>query len=437
MPTATLKDQAATLREPRFATFFTGHVVSKLGDAPVPVAFALAAYQISHSAAGLTWVLLSLWAARFLLVATGGRLADRYDRVRVMIGADVLRLAAQGALAVVVISPLQLQSWHLCLSAALYGAGTALYNPAQIGLTPELVPEDRLQRANGLLSLVADVSFLLGPVLAGVLMGTVGFSWILWLDVVSFTVNLVCLLRLARLHTPARRTTATAATEPTPVTAPTNPTDATNPTDSTDSTDTTDTRFRASFAVMARYPWFSFGMALWFVVSLGIGLTAVAGPVIAVESLGGTGAWSVLATCLAVGSLLGSLAVMSTSRQHPWKAASVVVTLGAVLQFVALTLRDQLPTAVVGATFALCALTTAACGIVWDTAYQSEIPERYISRLGSVDNFVNAAGVPVGMLLGGLFADHYDTVFLGISVALVVLCVPAARLAGSGRKTAA
>ncbi|MFG2841459.1 MFS transporter [Streptomyces zaomyceticus] len=435
MPTATLKDQAATFREPRFATFFTGHVVSRIGDAPVPVAFALAAYQISHSAAGLTWVLLSLWATRFLLLATGGRLADRHDRVRVMIGADVLRLAAQGALAIVVVSPLQLQSWHLCLSAALYGAGTALYNPAQIGLTPELVPENRLQRANGLLSLVADVSFLLGPVLAGVLMGTVGFAWVLWLDVVSFAVNLGCLLRLARLHTPARRTTPQ-RTPPAPSETPTGSNPSETPTGS-NPTETPDTRFRAGFAIMARYPWFSFGTALWFVISLGIGLTAVAGPVIAVDSLGGTGAWSVLATCLAIGSLLGSLAVMSTNRQHPWKAASIVVTLGAVLQFVALTLRDQLPTAVLGATFALCALTTAACGIVWDTAYQSEIPERYLSRLGAVDNFVNAAGVPVGMLIGGLFADHYDTVFLGISVTLVLLCVPAARLAGTGRKTPA
>lgn len=70
--TATLKDHAATFREPRFATFFTGHVISRIGDAPVPVAFALAAYQVSHSAAGLTWVLLSLWATRFLLLATGG-----------------------------------------------------------------------------------------------------------------------------------------------------------------------------------------------------------------------------------------------------------------------------------------------------------------------------------------------------------------------------
>ncbi|MEU5921970.1 MFS transporter [Streptomyces sp. NPDC047141] len=427
MLTATLKDQAAMFRERRFATFFTGHVVSKLGDAPVPVAFALAAYQVSHSAAALTWVLLSLWGARFFLVATGGRLADRHDRVKVMIGADLLRLFAQGALAVVVISPLPLQSWHLCVSAALYGAGTALYNPAQIGLTPELVAEDRLQRANGLLSLVADVGFLLGPVLAGVLMSTVGFSWILWLDVVSFTVNLVCLLRLVRLHTPLRRTAPASSTGGTAATG----------TDDTAPAEESDHRFRAGFAVMARYPWFSFGMALWFVVSLGIGLTAVAGPVIAVESLGGAGAWSVLATCLAIGSLLGSLAVMSTTKQHPWKAASVVVTLGAVLQFVALTLRDELSTAVLGASFALCALTTAACGIVWDTAYQSEIPERYLSRLGSVDNFVNAAGIPVGMLLGGLFADHYDTVFLGVSVLLVLLCVPAARLAGHGRKATA
>ncbi|NXY98507.1 hypothetical protein HYE82_29850, partial [Streptomyces sp. BR123] len=194
-------------------------------------------------------------------------------------------------------------------------------------------------------------------------------------------------------------------------------------------------RFRDAFAVMARFPWFGVGMALWFVVSLGIGLTAVAGPVIAVESLGGTGAWSVLATCLAIGSLLGSLSVISASKQHPWRAAAIVVTLGAVLQFTALILRDQLPTLVIGASFALCALATAACGIVWDTAYQSEIPERYLSRVGSVDNFVNAVGVPLGMLAGGLLTRHYDAVFLTVCVLLVLLGLPAARLAGRERKT--
>ncbi|MCX4539306.1 MFS transporter [Streptomyces sp. NBC_01565] len=425
MLTATLKDQAAMFRERRFATFFTGHAVSSLGDAPVPVAFALAAYQVSDSAAGLTWVLLSLWGTRFLLVATGGRLADQYDRVKVMIGADLLRLLAQGTLAVIVVSPLPLHTWHLCLSAAVYGAGTALYNPAQIGLTPELVPEDKLQWANSLLSLLADVSFLLGPVLAGVLMSTAGFSWVLWLDVASFAVNLGCLIRLTRLYTPARHRVAP-RTEGEPGTLPAE-------SDAGAADANTDTRFRAGFAIMARYPWFSFGMALWFVVSLSIGLAAVAGPVIAVESLGGTGAWSLLATCLAAGSLVGSLAVM-TMKQHPWKAASVVVTIGVVLQLAALTLRDELPTAVVGAAFALASLTIAACGIVWDTTYQSEIPERFLSRLGSVDSFVNAAGVPVGMLLGGLFADHYDTVFTVVGALLVLLSIPAVRLAGQARK---
>ncbi|MCY0937347.1 MFS transporter [Streptomyces sp. H34-S4] len=415
--TVRLKDKTAILRERRFATFFAGNVVSKVGDAAVPVAFALAAYQVSGSAVGITWVLLSLWGARFFMVATGGRIADRYDRIKVMIGADVLRIVAQGALALLFAGLLPVESWHLCLSAALYGVGTALYNPAQIGLTPELVPEGRLQDANGLLSLVADVAFLLGPVLAGVLMGTVGFAWVLWLDVASFAVNLVLLLRLSRIHTPARRARSAAPVEA-----------------EAEAADTEDTRFRAGFAVMAQYPWFGFGMALWFVISLGIGLTAIAGPVIAVDSLGGTGAWSVLATCLAIGSLLGSLTVISASKQHPWKAAAVVVTLGAVLQFTTLTLRDHLPTAVIAASFALCALTTAACGIVWGTAYQSEIPERYLSRVGSVDNFVNAVGVPVGMLLGGLFTDHYDAVFLVLSLLLVLLALPAARLAGRGRK---
>ncbi|MFD0528998.1 MFS transporter [Kitasatospora arboriphila] len=322
-----------------------------------------------------------------------------------------------GRLALLVLGPIQLQSWHLCVSAAVYGIGTGLYNPAQLGLTPELVPEERLQEANGLLSVVADLGFLLGPALAGVLMGTVGFSWVLWLDCASFAVNLALLLRLRRIWTPTRHTAAPAAD---------GPATAEQPAD--------DDRFVAGFAVMARYPWFGAGMALWFVVSLGIGLVAVAGPVIAVDSLGGTGAWSVLATCLAVGSLLGSLAVVAATRRYAWRTAAAAVALGAVLQFVALALHDRMPLALVGAAFALTALTTAACGVIWDSAYQSEIPERYVSRLASVDNFVNSAGTPVGMLLGGLLAAHYDTLFLGLAVATALLCIPAAGLAAPARK---
>jgi MFS family permease len=316
-----------------------------------------------------------------------------------MIMADVIRIIAQGGLALALISPIHVQVWHLCLASALYGVGSALYTPAQIGLTPSLVKPEQLKRANALLSSVADVGSLLGPAFAGVLMAMVGFAWVLALDCLSFLANIALLVRLVPLAARARATS-----------------------DPGDDSDAGDSSFVTGLRLARGFPWFVTGLVLWFLVSLGIGLVAVAGPVMSVDALGGIGAWATLSTCLAAGSLLGSLSAVVAFERLRWAVAAVIVAVSCVVQYVLMAVYQVGPALwLVGAAFLLASFATASCGITWDTEYQHRIPERFLSRLASLESFTNSVGIPLGMLLGGVLAGWYQVLFLVIA-GLLALC---------------
>jgi hypothetical protein len=177
-----------------------------------------------------------------------------------------------------------------------------------------------------MMSIVADISALAGPALSGLVMVSLGFNWILWIDCATFAVNAATLIWLisssqVRLSLPTFYGGA-----------------INREVDGGGS----DSGFIAGLRLIPSFRWFGFGLLLWFVISSGIGVVAVAGPVIAVKSLGGPYAWAVLSTCLAVGSLFGSVVVASSVRSFPWWQAAALVTLGFCTQLTALMCRKTL-----------------------------------------------------------------------------------------------
>jgi len=399
----------ATSQETRWSLFrirpfrliFIGSSVSKVGDGLIPVAFSLTAYHISGSASGITAVLISLWLSRFLTVPIGGRVADALDRLTVAIFGDALRIIAQGGLALTIAFLPGLNIWHLCASASLYGIGTGFYIPAQIGLVPSLVPHARLRDANSMLSIATDVTLLAGPALSGLAMAKLGFQWILVIDCISFVVNGVCLGLLMLTRRTWRR-----APDPTQQIAHNIASEV-------------PASFLASLRLLRSFPWFSQGLMFWFVLSFGIGVVAVAGPVISVRSLGGVLGWALLSTCLAVGSLLGSLVVASARRSIPWRIAVIVAAIAFSAQLLALLLGGTLILPVIGIAFVAGSGAVAIGGIIWTTEYQHAIPESVLSRLGSVESFVNSVGIPVGMVAASTFAGHLE-IFLSTIIAAVL-----------------
>jgi DHA3 family macrolide efflux protein-like MFS transporter len=94
-----------------------------------------------------------------------------------------------------------LEIWHLYLTGAFAGAFEAFQFPAYSAAVTTMVPKEQYVRANGMLSLAESASGVFAPLAGGILLGIVGISGVLAIDVVTFLVAIGALL-LVRVPPP-------------------------------------------------------------------------------------------------------------------------------------------------------------------------------------------------------------------------------------------
>ena len=175
----------------RFAVIWTGQLVTLVGNAVLRFAFVVQAW--THGGQATRVVLLSICASlpQVLLSPTAGAVVDRLHKRRALQLADLLGLVTIAALTAVYLGG-DLRLWMIYVAVTLLGAAAAFQYPALSSSVPLLVERAHLQRANGLLGTARSGSEILGPALAGVLIASSGLASILWVDLVSFAVALIC-----------------------------------------------------------------------------------------------------------------------------------------------------------------------------------------------------------------------------------------------------
>lgn len=176
-----LPESLDVLRGREFRLLFSGQAVSVLGDRMVAVALAFGVLEVGGSASDVGLVLA---AGVFPLVGSvlvGGVVADRTSRRAVMVVADLVRVASQGAMAALLIAG-EAEVWTLALLAGITGTATGFVNPASTGLLPQVVPAEQLQLANALRASAISAGEILGPLAAGVLVATAGAGWAIAAD---------------------------------------------------------------------------------------------------------------------------------------------------------------------------------------------------------------------------------------------------------------
>src|SRR6266496_3657340 len=186
------------LRVRDFRRVFWAQAVSTIGDFLVPVAIAFAVLDLTGSVSDLGLVLFARVLGQVLFFLVGGVWADRLPRQQVMVASHVVRFFTQGVLGLLLVSG-QAQVWELVALQLVQGAATGVFRPAASGLTPQLVPPEQLQAANGLMYLTLGVGGIVGPAVGGVLVATVGAGWALLGDAASFAVAAVLLARIRPL----------------------------------------------------------------------------------------------------------------------------------------------------------------------------------------------------------------------------------------------
>lgn len=187
------------LRENRqFRLLWTGQLVTFLGSQLTIVAAALQLFLLTDSS--LHVGLLSLAQLPFLLVGSliGGTLADALDRRRLLVVTQgALALCSAGlAVNATLADP---KVWPLFVCTSIAAGFSGIDGPTRAAALPSLVTREQFATAAALNQTIYQVGLVVGPSLAGLVIGQVSLAAAFWIDVVTFVVATSFILRLAPL----------------------------------------------------------------------------------------------------------------------------------------------------------------------------------------------------------------------------------------------
>jgi predicted MFS family arabinose efflux permease len=185
----------ASLRHNReFVLLQFGQLLSDTGTSSTTIAYPLLVLALTHSAAKAGVVSFARTLPLALLALPAGLLADKWNRKRLMITADCIRVMAVGVLAVLILSH-HVTFWSLPLVAFVEGSGAALFVAAQSGALRAVVPPRQLPSAIATQTGREAVVSLSGPPLGGVLFAIArGLPFVV--DATSYAFSTISLLAM-------------------------------------------------------------------------------------------------------------------------------------------------------------------------------------------------------------------------------------------------
>jgi hypothetical protein len=243
---------------------------------------------------------------------------------------------------------------------------------------------------------------VIGPVLGGIFVATVGPGWALGIDAVTFLISAAFLLRLEVPEAPMR--------------------------------------IAASFFSDLSGGWREFTSRTWLWVDGVYSALANAvilapvlalGPLVAEESLNGASSWAAIVAAFGLGAVAGGLLAMRVKPERPVSAGV------ATLSFLALPpalLAGPAPTAAIALGAFVGGSGLIFFNTLFETTVQEQVPEHMLSRVVSIDWMLSLALYPIGLATAGLVGDWIGTgptlfgaaVFAVVSTA-TVLMVPSVR----------
>ncbi|HEU4429096.1 MAG TPA: MFS transporter [Myxococcota bacterium] len=371
------RDGLSLLQETGFRRLFAARLISMFGSAMTPIALPFAVLDdlagtpsqvgLLVAAGALTQVVMQLFA---------GALADRGSRRRQMIGADLLAAAAQGSIALLVLTGRATYAELLALHA-ISGVAFALHFPAAVGLVPLVVPRERLQAANALLSIAQASAFAAGASAGGLIAATAGAGAALAIDAATFAVSAAL---IAGIRPSAQRRSAGASLV---------------------------RELRDGWREFTAHTWlWAIVLQFTFMLMAFFGAWAVLGPVVAKQSLGGAASWGWIAGANGAGLIAGGVLALRLHFERPMLTATLCCLLNV---GVPLLLAVPAPVAAIAAAAFTAGVGGEIFSVLWNTALHTRVAPEALSRVSSYDVLGSIALVPVGEALAGVGAEQIGT----------------------------
>ena len=185
-----------------FTIVWLGQIISVLASAMSQFALTLFMFEETGSALAMGSMQVFFITPFLLISPVAGVWVDRYNRKMMMMVSDIASGIATIGILVLQAAGI-LEYWHLYVTSVVYGLGMAFQWPAYSAAISTMVPKEQLGRANGMMSLIEAGPNVIAPVLAGALIGIVGLTGILTIDVITFLFAIGALL-LVHVPQPVR-----------------------------------------------------------------------------------------------------------------------------------------------------------------------------------------------------------------------------------------
>ncbi|MGQ0832694.1 MAG: MFS transporter [Microthrixaceae bacterium] len=183
-------DTFRSLRIRNFRLFFSGQLVSQIGNWLTLIAQTLLVLKLTDSGIALGLLAAVQFGPVLLFGAFAGLVADRSDKRKLLLVVQTFAMGQSFALAALAFMD-QPPVWAIYVIASFGGLATAFDNPARRSFVVELVPEGEITNAVSLNSALMTGSRVIGPALGGLLVAGAGFGWAFLLDGLSYVAVIV------------------------------------------------------------------------------------------------------------------------------------------------------------------------------------------------------------------------------------------------------
>ncbi len=388
MPGRILVD-TTPLRESRdFRLLFTGQLISMLGTQLTVVAIPYQVYGLTHSSLQVGAISLAQLVPFLGGALYAGPLGDVVDKRRIMVWTSAGSVLTSAGLALNAAAPHpSLLALYLISSVAAGLTGFA--STARMASVPGLVERRHLTAAAAMFQIIIQVGAVVGPALSGILLG-IGLALVYGLDAVSFVVALVTSAMLRPIP-PAEGAGGLGLWH----------------------SSKEGLRYLRSHRALQ-------GVYLIDVNAMVFGLPRALFPAMVGSVFGGgTVALGFMYAAPGVGALVGAVTTgwVANVRRQGWAVIAAVSVWGAAI--VVFGLVDTLWVALV--LLAVAGWADVISAVLRNTILQSTVPERFRSRMSSIQMAVVQGGPRVGDMESGVVATLVSVEFSVVSGGLACM----------------
>ena len=178
------------MKNKNFIIIVIGQIISLFGNAIQRFSMSLYLLEFTGSTAVFARILAISTIPYIIFAPIAGRLSDNINRKKIMVYLDLICSVVIGIYAFILLKG---YDHELIVGTVMFilSICATLYGPAVTSSIPQIVEEEKLTSANGVINQVGSIVNFAGPILAGLVYGLLGIKAIVIINAVSFLVSAI------------------------------------------------------------------------------------------------------------------------------------------------------------------------------------------------------------------------------------------------------